>query len=126
MYARVSAAAIAFLVACTGAGAASCSHPKNIAILHDLGSEVSVGKVLDLLKRRGTSIAIWYKADARATERATTAANLSSLKYHSLDVSVVFPFPAGFIVSTDERLSFAFNSQGVLTGWSCKKEYTGP
>jgi len=115
-----------FLVACTGAAAASCSHPKNIAILHDLGSEVSAGKVLDLLKKRSTSVAIWYKADTRATERATTAAKLSSLEYHSLDISVVFPFSGGFIVSTDERLSFAFNSQGVLTGSSCKKEYTGP
>jgi hypothetical protein len=69
---------------------------------------------------------ILYKTDDRAAERATTAAKLSLLKYHSLDVSLFSHFPGGFLVSSDERLSLAFNSHGVLTGSSCEKFYTGP
>jgi hypothetical protein len=124
---RAALLAMFFVLACAGgASAYNCSHPKSIEIIRALGPENSIGKALDVLKKRKASFMILYKADARADERFTTAEKLRSLKYHSLKVSILSPFPGGFIVSFDEDLSLAFNSQGVLTGSSCEKVGTGP
>ncbi|HKU55334.1 MAG TPA: hypothetical protein VJP60_08205 [Rhizomicrobium sp.] len=81
---------------------------------------------MSILEKRKARFSILYKADARAAVRGTTPAKLSSLKYHSLDISLSSDFPGGFIVSSSERLLLTFNSHGVLTGWSCRKDYMGP
>ena len=127
MYMRIASLAIFFVLACTGAAsAAACSHAESIAILGALGPENSIGKALDILKKRKADFMILYKAGASGPERATTAEKLPSLKYHSLEVWVSSDFPGGFIITYNERLALAFNSHGVLTGSSCEKIGTGP
>jgi hypothetical protein len=126
-YALLASAAIGLVVASNGlASAAGCAHPDSVAIMRALRPENSIGKALDILKKRKANFMILYKTDAGAAERATTTEKLSSLKYYSLKVSVLSRFPGGFIVSYDEHLSLAFDSHGVLTGSSCKKIGTGP
>ena len=127
MNARIVSAAVFSVLACGGtAAAAECSHPKSIEILRDIGSRASIGKTLDILKKRQVTPMILYKADAGAAERYIPAEKLPSLKYHSVEVSLLSPFPGGFIVSYDEKLSLEFDSHGVLTGSSCNKVGTGP
>ncbi len=101
---RPTFAVIALVLASTGqACAAACSHPQNLEILRALGPENSVGKALDVLKKRKTNVRMTYKADGQ-----------------SLEVSVYSDFPGGFIVTYTELLSLSFSSQGVQTGSSCK------
>ena len=126
-YALLAPATIGLVLACTGAASAyPCKHPASIQILRHLGSGASIGKALDLLKKRRASFNMLYRADAGGAERFTTAENLPTLKYHSVEVSLLSPFPGGFIVSYDEKLSLDFNSHGVLTGSWCDKIGTGP
>jgi len=119
--------AVCFVLVYTKAAlAAGCSHPKSAEILRELGSNASIVRALDLLKKHKMSFMILYRSDARSGERATTPEKLSSLAYHSLTLSVQSHFPGGFIVSSDEFLSLKFSSRGIMTGSSCRRVYTGP
>jgi len=122
---RLTSVVVVSLLASTGlASAAGCSHPQSIEILRALAPENSIGKALDILKKRKANVRMTYKADGH--ERETAAEKLPSLKYQSLEVSVYSTFPGGFIVTYDELLSLSFSSQGVLTDSSCRKFGTGP
>ena len=118
------AVVIAILASTSVAWADGCTHPQSIEILRALRPENSIGKALDILKKRKANVRMTHKADGH--QRKTSAEKPPSLKYQSLEVLVYSDFPGGFIVTYSELLSLSFSSQGALTGPSCKKFGTGP